>query len=117
MTNRIKDLRIESNLTQEELSKILRVSRGNVSKYENESLDISSDKLKILADFFNVSTDYLLGIANERNLIIVKEEELPEELKGYIEEIAMLKEAIESGLSTSDIKEMLELGVKLKKNI
>ena len=115
MTNRIKDLRIEKKLTQEELSKILRVSRGNVSKYENEDLDISNDKLKILADFFNVSVDYLLGIAEERNLTIVKEEGLPYELKGHIEEISMLKEAIESGLSASDIKEILELGIKLKK--
>lgn len=115
MKNRIKDLRIEKNLTQEDLAKILNVSRGNISKYENDGLDVSSDKLIILSDFFNVSTDYLLGIVDEKEIVLVKSEELPQELKEHIEGIAMLKEAKESGLSNEDIKEILEIAIRSRR--
>ena len=65
--NRIKLLRKEKNLTQADLGKLLNVSDRSVGFYENEKRDPDTDTLKILADFFEVSLDYLLGRTNIRN--------------------------------------------------
>ena len=62
--NRIKNLRESSNETQEELVKILNVSKATISKYENGTVEMSNDTLIKLANHFNVSTDYILGRTN-----------------------------------------------------
>ncbi|MGI5824446.1 MAG: helix-turn-helix domain-containing protein [Bacillota bacterium] len=59
--NRIKELREQKSLTQTELGKILDVEKSTVSKYENGSLDLSSNTISQLCDYFQVSADYLLG--------------------------------------------------------
>ena len=59
--NRIRELRRARGLNQEALAKILRVNRSAVSKYENEEIPLNDELLGTLADYFSVSTDYLLG--------------------------------------------------------
>ncbi|MDR5600278.1 helix-turn-helix transcriptional regulator [Paenibacillus larvae] len=59
---RIKKLREEKGLTQEELAEILKMkNRATVSSYEAGRSTPPSDVLRNLADIFNVSADYLLG--------------------------------------------------------
>ncbi|WMJ81994.1 helix-turn-helix transcriptional regulator [Clostridium sp. MB40-C1] len=64
--DRLKELREEKQLTQEELGKLLNVSRQTVSGYESEDNEPSIQNLIKLADIFNVSLDYLLGRTKER---------------------------------------------------
>lgn len=64
--NRLKILREEKNLLQEDLGKIIGVSGRAIGNYENETRDMSTDILKKLSTFFNVTTDYILGNSNER---------------------------------------------------
>ena len=59
--NRIKELRELNNETQEELGKILNVSKATISKYEKGTVEVSNDTLIKLANHFDVSTDYILG--------------------------------------------------------
>ena len=60
---RIKDLRVESDLSLDELSKETGISISALSSYENnEDKDISLNSIIALANFYNVSTDYLLGL-------------------------------------------------------
>ena len=59
--NRLKILRKARNLTQEELAKRITTSRSNIANYENYLNFPSVEILIKLADFFNCSTDYLLG--------------------------------------------------------
>lgn len=59
--NRIKKLREEKNMLQEELAKILNVTQKTISNYETESRDIPTKYIMQLADFFDVTSDYLLG--------------------------------------------------------
>lgn len=73
---RMKQLRIENNLTQEELAKKLSLSKSNISKYESNDVEPNIDTLNKLATLFNVSLDYLLGKSNSRNPI--EEEALKE---------------------------------------
>ena len=55
------ELRQDRGLTQRELGKILSVSTGTISNYENGVHYPDLEKLVQLADYFHVSTDYLLG--------------------------------------------------------
>lgn len=65
--NRIKRLREEKGLNQVELGKIIGVSGQALGMYENEKRDLSTDTVIKLAEYFNVSTDYLLGKSNKRD--------------------------------------------------
>lgn len=66
--NRIKDLREDQNLNQEQISKILNVQRTSVSKYETGKILLREDQIRALCDFFNVSSDYLLGLTSIKNI-------------------------------------------------
>ncbi|MCK1226073.1 helix-turn-helix domain-containing protein [Streptococcus uberis] len=62
MQNRLKELRKEKGLTQAELAKVLNTNQSQYGKYENGKTNLSLENSKILADFFGVSTPYLLGL-------------------------------------------------------
>lgn len=64
--NRIAELRKERHLNQIGLAMKLNISQYMVSAYETERHQISSETLLELADFFNVSVDYLLCRSNVR---------------------------------------------------
>lgn len=58
---RIRDLREDRDLTQKQLGEILSCSQRVYSNYERGELDIPTDILIKLADFHNVSVDYILN--------------------------------------------------------
>ena len=57
----LSELRHDRNLTQAELALEIYVTPGTISNYESNVHYPDVEKLKQLADFFNVTTDYLLG--------------------------------------------------------
>jgi transcriptional regulator with XRE-family HTH domain len=59
--DRLRELRQQKNLTQEEAAKFLNISRGTYAHYEINKRQPDFRTLEKLADFFGVSTDYLLG--------------------------------------------------------
>lgn len=63
MESRIKQLRENRGLIQEILASELGITRQMLSKYERDVLCIKVDVLKKIAEYFNVTTDYLLGIS------------------------------------------------------
>lgn len=65
--DRLRKLRLESNMTQESLSKKLNVSRATVGRYETDERFPDKNLLKKIADTFEVSIDYLLGRTDNRN--------------------------------------------------
>ena len=66
--DQIKNLRMSKCLNQVEMAKILGVTKQSVSNWENENIMPSVDMLIKLAQFFNVSTDYLLGLTEKHAL-------------------------------------------------
>ena len=59
---RLKALRKQHNITQEQLASIIGVERSSIGKYEGKSRIIPSDDVKYkIAQFFGVSVEYLLG--------------------------------------------------------
>ena len=69
MKSRIKELRLSRHLTQRELGDIISVTQQNISKYEHNVIAVPVDVLIKIAQYFNVTTDYILGITEtKRNL-------------------------------------------------
>ena len=61
----IKNLRKSHKLTQAELSDILNIGQSTLANFENGKRTIPTDIITKLAQYFNVTTDYLLGISSE----------------------------------------------------
>lgn len=59
--HRIRDLREDKDITQKQMGKILACSQRVYSNYELGDIDIPTSTLIKIADFHNVSIDYLLG--------------------------------------------------------
>lgn len=75
---RIKKLRLNNDLEQKELSAKINISQASLSAYEKENKKPSFEVLDKLSDFFNVSTDYLLGKTEYPNFRVIEKEELEE---------------------------------------
>ena len=58
---RLENLRKSYNLTQTQLAKKLNLTKQTISNWENDNILPSIDTLIHVCDFFNVSTDYILG--------------------------------------------------------
>ena len=66
-SNRLIALRKERGVSQENIGKLINKKRSTISGYETEGKEPDIDTLCILADFFGVSTDYLIGKSDKRN--------------------------------------------------
>ncbi len=64
----LKDLREDKNITQEIVAKYLKVSRATISKYESGNRSPDHDTIKLIAKYFNVTTDYLFGLTKIPNI-------------------------------------------------
>ena len=62
---RLKTLRLEAKLTQKDVSNQLKISQSTYSDWEKGKM--KPKNIQQIADFFNVSTDYLLGNTNIKN--------------------------------------------------
>lgn len=69
---RLRKLRLESKQTMDTVSKAVGIAKSTYAGYESEFRQPSLDKLAFFADYFNVTTDYLLGLTSEQNIIETK---------------------------------------------
>ena len=60
--NRLKELRTENKLTQRDLAKAVGLSQNAINMWENNNRVPNANAVIALAKYFNVSTDYLLGL-------------------------------------------------------
>ena len=93
---KIRELREENNITQQDLAKYLKVAKSTLSQYETGSRIPNDDIKKAIALKFNVSIDYLLGLTN-----------IPETIDTYIVK-QNSKQAIESQYNV-DEQELIQL--------
>ncbi len=66
MYGRIRNLREDRDLKQEDIAKLLNCTQACYSNYENGKREIPPSVLEKLADFYGVSVDYLLGRTNTK---------------------------------------------------
>ena len=104
MNNRIRELREEMKLTQTQLANRLNLSKPTISKYEDGSVDMSTETLAMCAKLFDCSVDYILHLTNNRKESLVPPDEYtaiivaakdadisPERLRKLIEYLASEK--------------------------
>lgn len=78
---RLKELRLQCGFTQQQVASAIGKTYQAYSYYENGKRDPDTETLKLLADFFNVSTDYLLESSQN-----VENKKIPKDLKKILEE-------------------------------
>ncbi len=107
--DRLRKLRKEKKLTQVELGKLLKTSHATINRYENNIHQPDLDTLNKLANIFNVSTDYLLGRVDNKEIAIIEGKEIPTELsKIGVEYLEVNKELKEKGFTPKKIKRLIE---------
>lgn len=82
---KIADLRKQRNLSQYDLAEKLGFSRGKISNYEQGTREPDFETLKQIADFFDVSTDYLLGKTDKKQASAENNVELTDYQKEVLE--------------------------------
>lgn len=83
-SNRLISLRKEHGLTQEDLAKLISKKRSTVSGYETEGKEPDLETICIFANYFGVSTDYLLGHSNDKGNFERHFKSLPAELRPVV---------------------------------
>ncbi len=63
---RIKDLREDMDITQKQLADYLHIRQNTYSQYETGQRQLPLEVLIALADYYNTSTDYLLGLTDQK---------------------------------------------------
>lgn len=64
---RLYDLRTDNDLKQEDVAKILKISTQAYGMYENKKRSLPIESLIILCRFYGVSSDYILGLSDDKN--------------------------------------------------
>ena len=77
---RIKELRLERNLTQSEVAKAIGTSQRNIGRWENGENEPAAVYVKALAEFFGVRADYLLGLEDDFGVRVDDKEKKPDTL-------------------------------------
>ena len=74
--NRIKQLRNEKNINQDVLAKLLGLEIAGISKLETGRVPLKDEYIVKLAEYFGVSTDYLLDKSDIRNPLSIDEDKI-----------------------------------------
>lgn len=93
----IAALRKELKLTQQQLASALEISRGALSMYELDKREPDNKTLIMISNYFNVSTDYLLGKSDSKYYCKERESSYTTSLKGLDEQdIELIENLIKS---------------------
>ena len=79
--NRLKELRKEKGLTQDDLAELLEVTKSTIFNWENGVSNIKPDRLEKLCEIFDVDVPYLLGYNTVKNETDIKASVLDEALE------------------------------------
>jgi len=99
---RLKELREVKEISQYKLAEILNLSRSVLSNYEQGIREPDFKTVRLLANYFNVSTDYLLGVSEVKHLFLSQEE--MKYYSGILSQINDIKE-----LNIEQITDLLKL--------
>ena len=89
---RLRKLRTKRNMTQDEFGLIFEppLAQSTIGTYERGVRQPSLENLVVISKFFNVTTDYLLGITDEFTTIDTFKEENPKELRDFLNKNTVL---------------------------
>ncbi|MDI0267804.1 helix-turn-helix transcriptional regulator [Clostridioides difficile] len=122
---RLKELRIKFGLKQYELAEILNVSQSTIGMYENDQRTPPAESIIKLAQYFGVTTDYLLGFTTTSYSVNANIPEMPsivcEDNSIYdivdeeknIESLEDINKLLENTDCNNDVKEVLKKYIQL----
>ncbi|MFY0999884.1 helix-turn-helix domain-containing protein [Streptococcus sp. AD045-1] len=106
--NRLKELRQKKGDTQEDVAKVMGVTRRGYQKWENGESQIKPEKARQLADYFGVNVAYLLGLEDKQNILKIIQSN---EFKKLLNDID-IKKINELGLAYKNVEEHINNPVK-----
>lgn len=117
MESRIKQLREKRGLIQEILAAELGITQQMLSKYERDVTLIKVDILKKIATYFNVTTDYLLGVSDVKR-DLQRQMKMNETLDEYYDLIEIYKDldSYDKEMIWSIMQTVKKMGEKRKKD-
>ncbi|RCX08679.1 helix-turn-helix protein [Anaerobacterium chartisolvens] len=114
----LKQLRKENNVKQKDLAKHLNFTREAISNYETNRKEPEFDTIKRIAEFFNVSIDFLLGHTDIRTPVDKKEEDSALMLNKLIEdnqkEFSLIRKIKENGIELDEIEKYVDFLISKK---
>ena len=63
---RIRELREDNDVLQKDIAKLLNTTQQHYSRIENGTTEITADRVVALAKFYNVTSDYILGLSDKK---------------------------------------------------
>lgn len=105
--NRIKKLRAQKHMTQKELSEQIGVTTSMIGMYETNDRKPSYNTLTKIANYFKVSTDYLLGNTKDPQEHIITDDELPDVIRPFLKKDSRMVATIEP--SEDDLEYMRDI--------
>ena len=63
---RIRELREDNDILQKDVAKVLNTTQQHYSRIETGATEITADRVVTLAKFYNVTTDYILGLCDHK---------------------------------------------------
>lgn len=90
---RLKQLRKEKNLTQQQLSDMLKISRNTYAQYETGRREPDFSTAQLIANFFDVTVDNLIG-SDDVGSATTKEDKKPKDLKRILEQHDILFDGV-----------------------
>lgn len=112
MKEQLQQLRKSRGLTQDDLAEILGISLSSYQKYERDAISPSYETLCKIADFYHVTTDYLLGREPATDPFDMLQ--LPEDQKSVMERYASFPDDVRA-IVLDAIKELAEAAKKRQK--
>lgn len=112
MKEQLQQLRKSRGLTQDDLAEILGISLSSYQKYERDAISPSYETLCKIADFYHVTTDYLLGREPATDPFDMLQ--LPEDQKSVMERFASFPDDVRA-IILDAIKELAEAAKKSQK--
>lgn len=91
MDSRIRELRIARGMNQDAFADILGISQQTVSRIETNPESIATDLLVQVAGFFHVTTDYLLGLTEEKRSLRIQNQ-ITKKMEDYYDLIVEYEE-------------------------
>ena len=121
LIERIFDLIKNKGVTAKEVAIATGIAQSSFTEWKNGRSKPGADAIRKLSEYFNVSTDYLLGRTDGQNMVVIEMDTIPERYRKAFEKLGVvgmevIKEAVDEGLTASEFHDFLKALIKMNKS-
>jgi transcriptional regulator with XRE-family HTH domain len=104
---RLKRLREDAGMQQQDMAKVLKIAKSTYHNYETGKREPDIDTLKIIAEYFNVTVDYLIGKTDHPQTVV--RYDIPQELKAIgISYLVVAKRMQDADIPPEDVEKIIQ---------